>query len=187
MLYGIVDSELPDVVAPPGYALGQLVAVGGTAMVYAVTSTGGARAILKWGRWRDRDMHARFAHEAEILKTLGAPLSPTLLAHGEHDRWPYLLMEEIRGETLATWMARAADRGSVAEIATILRRLAGALQQLHARGIVHCDLKPENVVPVTFACSISGSRRRKAARPRPPAELSAPSITWLPNSSEPAR
>jgi eukaryotic-like serine/threonine-protein kinase len=149
-LYAIVDSELPDAVAPPGYTLGRLIAVGGTAMVYAVTSASGAPAILKWGRWRDRDMHARFAHEAEILGTLGAPLTPTLLARGEHDRWPYLLMEEVRGETLAAWMARAADRGSVGDIVTILGRLAAALQQIHARGIVHCDLKPENVVTGDF-------------------------------------
>lgn len=145
-LYRTVDGELPDAVAPAGYTLGRLIAVGGTALVYAVTSASGTPAILKWGRWRDRDMHARFAHEAEILASLGAPLTPTLVAHGAHDRWPYLLMEEVRGETLATWMARAGDRGSVADIVAILRDLATVLHALHARGIVHGDLKPENVV-----------------------------------------
>jgi tRNA A-37 threonylcarbamoyl transferase component Bud32 len=146
VLASSVDGELPDPIAPEGYTLGRLRAIGGTAIVYAVTSTSGVPAVLKWGRWRDREMHARFEREAAILRELGAPWTPTLLARGTHDRCPYLLMEDVPGETLALWMARAGDRGGLGEIVSLLLRLARVLHDLHTRGYVHCDLKPENVV-----------------------------------------
>jgi eukaryotic-like serine/threonine-protein kinase len=146
VLASAVDSELPDPVAPPGYTLGRLMAVGGSAIVYSLTSSTGAPAILKWARWRDRDMHARFTREAEILRELGAPLTPTLIKHDTVDDWPYLLMEDIPGETLAQWMSRAGERGALGEIVSILLRIARTLQALHSRGYIHCDLKPENLV-----------------------------------------
>ena len=138
--------ELPEPIAPPGYSIKRLLAIGGSSTVYAVTSGNGAPAVLKWGRWRDHSIHTRFAREAEILRALGAPLTPTLFLHGGVDAWPHLVMEEVPGETLAQWMARVGGQGAVGEIVAILVRLASALEALHARGIVHRDLKPENVV-----------------------------------------
>ncbi len=142
----VVDDALPAVVPPQGYSLGRLIAVGGSAVVYAVRGASGAPAILKWGRWRDRDIHARFSREAEILRALGAPLTPSLIDQGAHAEWPYLVMEDVPGETLAAWMARSGEHGALGEIAAILLRLARVLKHVHGRGYVHCDLKPENVV-----------------------------------------
>lgn len=140
------DDEVPDIVVPVGFSRPRQVAIGGSAAVFAVTDASGAPAILKWGRWRDGDIRARFANEAAILGALGPPLTPRLVAHGEHAGWPFLLMEELVGETLATWMSRTGDGGSVGEIVALLQRLARALEAVHGRGYVHGDLKPENVV-----------------------------------------
>ena len=62
------------------------------------------------------------------------------------DRWPYLVMESIEGETLATVQSR---RGlTIAESVELLGVVADALAAAHARGVVHRDLKPSNLVLV---------------------------------------
>ncbi|MFN0248466.1 MAG: protein kinase domain-containing protein [Kofleriaceae bacterium] len=142
----VVEDSLPLVVPPKEYALGPLIAAGGSALVYSVTHESGTPAILKWGRWRDRDIHERFEREARILSRLGKPLTPTLVGRNDPDDWPYLLMEAVSGETLAAWMSRSGENGTLGEIVTILMRLAHVLQQIHDAGYIHRDLKPENVV-----------------------------------------
>src|SRR5258706_1886225 len=82
VLASAVDEALPEVVAPPGWTVRRQLAIGGSSLVYSVTGQSGAPALLKWGRWRDPDVHERFAHEAAILRTLGAPLTPTYIQHG---------------------------------------------------------------------------------------------------------
>ena len=62
----------PHVTPPVGWALGAQIAEGGTAVVYSVRRDSGASAIMKWGRWRDRDIHARFAFEADVLRSPSA-------------------------------------------------------------------------------------------------------------------
>lgn len=142
----VVEAGAPTVVPPSGWTFGRHVATGGSAFVYEVTAANGAPAILKWGRWRDQDIHARFEREAEVLRTLGPPSTPRYIAHGTSDGWPYVLMEHVPGETLAAWMGRSGEHGALGEIVALLLRLATALRPLHAAGYVHRDLKPENVV-----------------------------------------
>lgn len=154
MVHGSPTSrvEVPDaappqpVRAPAGWTLGRCVATGGTAMVYEVTTHSAPPAVLKRSRWRDRETAARFELEADALRRIGAPITPGYLAHGIDDGFPYLIMERIGGETLATWMARAGAHGGLGEILALLTRLAKALEAVHEAGIVHRDLKPENVM-----------------------------------------
>jgi hypothetical protein len=120
-----------------------MLAVGGTAVVYEVT--GASPAVLKWARWGDRDIQARFAVEAEVLRCVGQPATPQLIAHGAADGWPYLIMEHVTGETLAAWMSRNQERGGLGEVVAILTRITNALGAVHEAGYVHRDLKPENI------------------------------------------
>lgn len=139
----VPDLGVPHVEAPKGWELGRMLAIGGTAIVYELA--GPSPAVLKWARWRERDVRSRFQIEADVLRTVGPPATPALIDHGASDGTPYIIMERVGGETLAAWMSRAGDRGGLGEIIAILTRAAASLAALHDAGYVHRDLKPENI------------------------------------------
>lgn len=87
---------------------------------------------------------ARFTREAELLATIDDPGIVRHVAHGVENGSPYLVMDWIEGPTLASWLA---DRGlTPAESIDVVHRLASSLATAHARGLVHRDIKPQNVV-----------------------------------------
>jgi hypothetical protein len=61
-----------------------------------------------------------------------------------HEGRPYLIMEYIRGRTLAQWASD--DEVSPARAAAIVAEVAGAVAFAHRRGIVHQDIKPANIL-----------------------------------------
>src|SRR6185295_5396894 len=51
---------VPHVAPPRGWRIERHLATGGTAHVFVVVHDDGTQAILKWGRWRERDIYVRF-------------------------------------------------------------------------------------------------------------------------------
>src|SRR5206468_3593322 len=105
-----------------------------------------APAVMKFSRWPTYELRARFSLEAEVLRAVGPPATPAFIEQGLVDEYPYLIMEHVPGETLATWMSRTGERGGLGEIVAILTRVAAALTGLHAKNYIHRDLKPENIL-----------------------------------------
>ncbi len=89
---------------------------------------------------------ARFLTEARTLAGLEHPHIVRYVTHGIHDEEPYLVMEWLNGESLDKRLAR--DRFTIDESIDVTRRIASALGAAHARGIVHRDVKPSNVLLV---------------------------------------
>ncbi len=87
----------------------------------------------------------RFSREAALLAQVSHPGIVRYLAHGMTSQGrPYLVMEWIEGETLRERLSR---RGlTVPESVLMARRVAEALAEMHARGIIHRDVKPSNLI-----------------------------------------
>jgi serine/threonine protein kinase len=68
---------------------------------------------------------------------------------------PYMIMEVLKGELLADLLARKAQLSSRATLSVAAQTAAG-LGALHAAGIVHCDIKPDNL----FLTSAPGAAKR---------------------------
>lgn len=92
------------------------------------------------------DVSAILGYEAEELihRRLSGPHIPRFIAAGYLATTPYLAMGYVRGDSLAS-RVRAAPLPP-AEVARIGLAIATALADLHRQGVVHLDLKPENVI-----------------------------------------
>jgi len=93
----------------------------------------------------DRALRARFLREAEVAGRLSHPGIVPVLDAGEPAGRPYLVMELVAGEDLR----RRLDREGALpwpEAQRIALEVARALEHAHARGVVHRDLKPHNVL-----------------------------------------
>jgi serine/threonine protein kinase len=94
----------------------------------------------------DPDRLARFEREARVLASLNHPNIATIHGVEESDGVKALVLEFVRGDTLAERIASARRGGlPVAEAIAIARQIAEALDTAHEQGIVHRDLKPANV------------------------------------------
>jgi len=102
------------------------------------------RVDLPAGPQRDRFLQ-RFYHEARISGGLSHPNIVALFDVGEMDGLPYLVFEHVEGPTLDVALARAGRLDS-AETIRVVEQAASALDFAHAKGIVHRDIRPANII-----------------------------------------
>ncbi|MCC7021520.1 MAG: serine/threonine protein kinase [Thermomicrobiales bacterium] len=93
----------------------------------------------------DPEMRARFRREARLLQFLTHPNVVRALTFVEERGAPWLVLERVPGRTLREEIAERAPFPPE-EVVPILRGLAAALDHLHARGLAHLDVRPENAV-----------------------------------------
>jgi serine/threonine-protein kinase len=92
---------------------------------------------------RDAESLTRFERETRAVAALDHPNIVSIHDTGTHDGIPYAVTELLEGETLAERMASGpVDSKRAAEIAS---QVADGLAAAHAKGIVHRDIKPQNI------------------------------------------
>jgi serine/threonine-protein kinase len=122
---------------------------GGTARVYLAedVKTGDAVAVKMldppWAH--DKVARERFMREAEAARSVQHPGVVEILTVGARgDGSPYLVMEYLFGETLAAALERT-PRLELDIALPVLREVARAIQAAHAAGVLHRDVKPDNI------------------------------------------
>lgn len=92
---------------------------------------------------RDTDKLNRFIQEAQAASALNHPNIVTIHEIGEADDSRYIALEYVDGETLTSFLKGSHKFGATLDIAT---QIASALDAAHSAGIVHRDIKPDNVM-----------------------------------------
>ncbi|MGD9588529.1 MAG: protein kinase [Pyrinomonadaceae bacterium] len=92
---------------------------------------------------KDSDKLNRFVQEAQSASALNHPNIITVFEIGETANAQYIALEYIEGETLTTRLKKELKFNTALDIAT---QIASALDAAHAAGIVHRDIKPDNVM-----------------------------------------
>ncbi len=92
----------------------------------------------------------RCLREAQLIAAVSHPSVVSFKDHGWHRGRFYIVMPWYEGQTLAQRLAESGEGLSRPEAARIFRQLANALAAMHARGIRHQDVKPENILLARF-------------------------------------
>jgi eukaryotic-like serine/threonine-protein kinase len=94
---------------------------------------------------RDEELRQRFLREARLAARLSHPNVVRVFDVGEDAGRPFIAMEYVEGGTLADLVARR-GREPVAEAATLGVQICAGLAAAHAAGLVHRDVKPQNLL-----------------------------------------
>ena len=132
-----------------GYEPRKVLGCGGFSAVYMAKDLKNDREVaLKELFELDEKEVKRFDHEAEVLGRLSHPQLPRYYDHFENKGQRYLVMEFIRGQSLHDIVLEKKKQGEmVREVVAFgwALQLCDALAYLHGEGIIHRDIKPDNV------------------------------------------
>ena len=131
------------------YELVEFIGGGGMALVYRAidhrTGHSVAVKILRPEFSRDQEFLSRFEREATAASKMSHHNIVNLLDLGQDKDCRYLVMEYVRGRTLKEVISQ---KGALPpDIATqIAIRILSALQHAHKNGVIHRDIKPQNIL-----------------------------------------
>jgi serine/threonine protein kinase len=144
------EDALVGVTLPGGYRVTHLLGVGGMGRVYRAEQVALGRTVAV------KVVHPHLAHddlavgrfltEARAASRLSHPNCVAIFDFGRTvDGHPYIVMEYLRGRDLAR-VVQSEGPLPLRRIVDVLRQTLAALDEAHALGVVHRDLKPDNIV-----------------------------------------
>ncbi len=146
------DSELSarlGRVLAPGYDLEREIGRGGMGIVYRARDPrlkrGVAVKLLPPDLAFRPDIRSRFLREAETAARLSHPNIVPIYTVDEREGLVYFVMALVEGESVGDRLKRV-GRMPIADVRRILREVAEALAYAHANGVVHRDVKPDNIL-----------------------------------------
>jgi hypothetical protein len=130
------------------YAVDAILGVGGMSHVYKARGPSGTEVALKLVKpdiARDATFRRRFDREVRIARTVVHPNVVAVVDFGEHDGSPYMVQRLVRGGSLEGELERRTTLDP-RTLARVCVEVAGALDAVHAAGLVHRDVKPGNIL-----------------------------------------
>ena len=141
--------KIKDTLLDNRYRILSKIGVGGMADVYKGEDTLLGRPvaikILHANFASDDEFVSRFKREAQAAGKLNHPNIGNMYDVGYDQDMHYIIMEYVDGETLKEYITRH-HRLSIDEAVKITISIGEGLEHAHAMGIVHCDIKPHNVI-----------------------------------------
>jgi len=142
-------SRLEQGVELGGYRIEQQIGSGGMGIVYRVTNVALGRVyalkVLAPELADDDQFRRRFQREMQIAASIDHPNVVAIHYAGEQDGFLFLAMDYVHGEDLRHLLVRDGAVDPPRAVA-ILNQVAFALDAAHAKGLVHRDIKPGNVL-----------------------------------------
>ena len=129
------------------FELGKSLGKGGAGEVFAAVDDQGEKVAVKLlhsNLQDDPQGYKRFLREVQICSKLNHPNVVKLIDWGQQEDLFYLAMELLEGESLGESLRRRGPL-SPSELLAVLKPLASALQALHDLGLLHRDIKPDNI------------------------------------------
>jgi tetratricopeptide (TPR) repeat protein len=138
-----VDSEIRPGLSLGDYRIDRALGAGGMGRVLAATHVRtGQRVAIKTLLSREAVDTEYFRREIETLSALRHEAIVRFRDHGVFEQRPWYAMDLLEGETLRDVLG---GRLSVEDLLDVCARVLAALEHIHSRGIVHGDIKPENI------------------------------------------
>ena len=156
----VLDPTSPEVPATSGARPGEGSVVGGKYRLRGLLGRGGVGSVFEAERIADGELFAlkrldrattkdhvavsRFAREVRAANAARSEHIVRIVDVGTDDGCPFLLMERLHGEDLGARLQRS-GRIPPHEAVEIVRQILSGLQGAHVSGVVHRDLKPDNI------------------------------------------
>lgn len=144
----VTASSLVGQIVGNRWQLVSVLGVGGMASVYEARHRNGRRQAIKILHpefSKNPEIVQRFIREGYAANAVEHPGVVAVLDEGEHNGRVYLVMEYLEGESLGSRMDRLGGRISLGDALCITNKLLSILEVAHESGVVHRDIKPDNV------------------------------------------
>ena len=137
------------------YTVRELIGTGGMANVYkAVVGPGGpvpegtvvAVKVLRQELMHDPDLVRRFKNESKAISLLNHPNIVKVYDVSVSENLQYIVMEYVDGMTLREYLNERGGKLTSRETVHFISQILKALEHAHANGVVHRDIKPQNIM-----------------------------------------